>query len=1186
MASPLTSRKRLDDDLESVVTAGETVDSAERRQPGQGGLAPQTAAPEREHPKHATKNPKEKYPQGRPRGGENERPERTVFLATTNANGQSTTSAVCKCGKVCKNTTGLKIHQTKMGCLRKLVTQRTVPVLSIAPGETEEEPGPDTYHSAQSLQAPQATPQSRPSERRRFLWPAANKESVWRQFDEDVDAALEATAKGGVDQRLRTMSTFIISIASERFGAKEQRATKTSTAAPIPNRREVKITQHRQELRTLRRQYRKASEEEKVALAELRGVVRKRLITLRRAEWHRKRGKERARRRSAFIADPFGFTRKLLGEKRSGQLSCPEEDINRYIRNTYSDGMREYDLGHCAALICPPEPSTLFNINEPTLKEVKEVIKSARTSSAPGPSGVPYKVFKHCPRLLERLWKILRTIWRRGKVPQQWRYAEGVWIPKEENASNIEQFRTISLLSVECKIYFKIVSNRLMGFLLKNTYIDTSVQKGGIPGVPGCIEHTGVVTQLIREAREGKGDLAVLWLDLANAYGSIPHRLVELALSRYHVPEKIRNLILDYYNNFSLRVSSGTSISEWHRLEKGIITGCTISVTLFALAMNMLVKSAEVECRGPLSRSGTRQPPIRAFMDDLTVTTTTVPGCRWLLRGLEQLITWARMSFKPAKSRSLVLRKGKVADQFRFMLGDTIIPSVSEKPVKSLGKLFTHNLKDTAARKGTSDDFDTWLSAVDKSGLPGRFKAWIYQHGILPRLLWPLLIYEVPITTVEGFERKVSRFLRRWLGLPRSLSSVAFFGHNTKLQLPFSSLAEEFKVTRAREVLLYRDSVDTKVSSAGVEVRTGRKWRAQDAVERAEARLRHSTLVGTVATGRAGLGSNPKPCYSKARGKEKRKLIQEEVRAEVEEARFSRVVGMSKQGAWTKWEQTAGRKITWAELWKAEPHHFKFLVQSVYDVLPSPANLFTWGLVDSPACQLCQKRGSLEHILSCCSKALGDGRYRWRHDQILKAVADAISTGINISKQHHPTKSAIAFVRAGEKPQPPRKTQGGVLATARDWHLLVDLGTQLRFPDTIAVTSLRPDMVLMSAASKQVVLLELTVPWEDRMEEAQERKRAKYADLVAECRRNGWKARCEPVEVGCRGFAGQSLHRVLGLLGICGLHRQRAIKNILEAAEKAARWLWLRRGDAWRRALPGHKSGLDHPRLGRPGEGV
>ncbi|KAK0141886.1 Transposable element Tcb2 transposase [Merluccius polli] len=162
-------------------------------------------------------------------------------------------------------------------------------------------------------------------------------------------------------------------------------------------------------------------------------------------------------------------------------------------------------------------PTTDLNSKEPSWKEVQEVVKAARASSAPGPSGVPYKVYKRCPRLLHRLWKILRVIWRRGKVAQQWRFAEGVWIPKEENAKNIEQFRTISLLSVEGKIFFAILSRRLTEFLLKNEYIDTAVQKGGIPKVPGCLEHTGVVTQLIREAREGKGDLAVLWLDLTNA---------------------------------------------------------------------------------------------------------------------------------------------------------------------------------------------------------------------------------------------------------------------------------------------------------------------------------------------------------------------------------------------------------------------------------------------------------------------------------------------------------------------------------------------------------------------------------------------------------------------------------------------------------------------------------------------
>lgn len=103
-----------------------------------------------------------------------------------------------------------------------------------------------------------------------------------------------------------------------------------------------------------------------------------------------------------------------------------------------------------------------------------------------------------------------------------------MWITKKENSKNISQFTIISLLSVKGKIFFSILSQRLTE--LENSYINTSVQKGGIPGVSGCLEHTGVVTQLIREAREGKGDLTVLWLDLANVYGFIPHKLVELPL--------------------------------------------------------------------------------------------------------------------------------------------------------------------------------------------------------------------------------------------------------------------------------------------------------------------------------------------------------------------------------------------------------------------------------------------------------------------------------------------------------------------------------------------------------------------------------------------------------------------------------------------------------------------------------
>lgn len=40
------------------------------------------------------------------------------------------------------------------------------------------------------------------------------------------------------------------------------------------------------------------------------------------------------------------------------------------------------------------------------------------------------------------------------------------------------------------------------------------------------------------------------------------------------------------------------------------------------------------------------------------------------------------------------------------------------------------------------------------------------------------------------------------------------------------------------------------------------------------------------------------------------------------------------------------------------------------------------------------------------------------------------------------------------------------------------------------------------------------------MEEANERKRSKYGELVKECQSNGRRARCKPIEVGCRSFIG------------------------------------------------------------------
>ncbi|KAJ8010015.1 hypothetical protein DPEC_G00070580 [Dallia pectoralis] len=228
------------------------------------------------------------------------------------------------------------------------------------------------------------TPSSIKSERRRIKWPAANMTSLWNQFDIDVDQILEATMRGEVDRKLKAMTMIIVSIAPERFG-------------------------------------------EEVKGGSFRGPHSK------NQQWHRRRRRERARKRAAFIANPFKFTKDLLGQKRSGQLACSQEEIEHHLKETYSDPLREQELGECSTLINPPGPSVQFNMAELQLNEVRVVARKARASSAPRPSGTSYKVYKNCPKLLLRLWKILRVIWRRGRTRNSGELLKGSGFQRRRN---------------------------------------------------------------------------------------------------------------------------------------------------------------------------------------------------------------------------------------------------------------------------------------------------------------------------------------------------------------------------------------------------------------------------------------------------------------------------------------------------------------------------------------------------------------------------------------------------------------------------------------------------------------------------------------------------------------------------------------------------------------------------------
>lgn len=334
----------------------------------------------------------------------------------------------------------------------------------------------------------------------------------------------------------------------------------------------------------------------------------------------------------------------------------------------------------------------------------------------------------------------------------------------------------------------------------------------------------------------------------------------------------------------------------------------------------------------------------------------------------------------------------------------------------------------------------------------------------------------------------------------------------------------------------------------------------KQAVEQAESSLKLQDIVGTTNKGREGLGTSYKQRWRDSDKVVRRSMVQTELRRAEDETRSSRSVQLGSQGNWMKWNLPE-RKLTWQELWRYEPLQLSFLLRSVYDLLPSPTNLKLWKLSEDPSCPLCGNVGSLRHIMSSCNTALSEGHYRWRHDQVLREMADILEKE---RKKDRPLNQTgpyfINFVKEGEK-KSAKSTSTGILHDSKKWEMLVDLGKKLKFPEEVTHTSLRPDIVIWSRSPKLVIMVELTVPWEERVEESHETKKGKYQDLADTCRDRGWKTWVFPVEVGCRGFPSQSVWKMLGAVGIKGGARKTAAHALGKAAERASSWLWLRRNE-------------------------
>ncbi|CAB1331193.1 unnamed protein product, partial [Coregonus sp. 'balchen'] len=186
------------------------------------------------------------------------------------------------------------------------------------------------------------------------------------------------------------------------------------------------------------------------------------------------------------------------------------------------------------------------------------------------------------------------------------------------------------------------------------------------------------------------------------------------------------------------------------------------------------------------------------------------------------------------------------------------------------------------------------------------------------------------------------------------------------------------------------------------------------------------------------------------------------------------------------------RTVTWSDVWKISQARIRFLIRSTYNTLPCPWNLHQWYGTET-AYKLCSNtNASLQHILSGCKTVLTQGRYRWMHDQVCRKLA---RQEVNRACPPQAYKQ-ITFVRQGmEAERNIKRSPPKFLTPDMEWSMEVDLGKQLHIPREISSMSLRPDVLLWSREAKTV----LTIPKEDGVEAAHERKWLKYSELATEC---------------------------------------------------------------------------------------
>ena len=225
-----------------------------------------------------------------------------------------------------------------------------------------------------------------------------------------------------------------------------------------------------------------------------------------------------------------------------------------------------------------------------SFSELTDALSKAHDSSQ-GPDDIHYQLLKHLPSSSPSiLLEIYNSIWATGNIPKSWKEATIIPIPKpDKDHTDPSNYRPIALTSCVCKTMERMINDRLTWFLESNNII-TNFQSG-FRHQRSTNDHLVRLETFIREAFIKKVHLVSVFFDLEKAYdttwkyGSMKD-VHDIGL-KGRLPLFLQNFLTD--REFKVKV--GSTLSELHNQEQGVPQGSILSVTLFSLKINNIVKT-------------------------------------------------------------------------------------------------------------------------------------------------------------------------------------------------------------------------------------------------------------------------------------------------------------------------------------------------------------------------------------------------------------------------------------------------------------------------------------------------------------------------------------------------------------------------------------------------------------------